>query len=155
MVDLTSIATVTSSLNAAVNIAKAAVGLRDAELLRAKVLEMQGEISAALGGACAAQMDQLTLIDRIRNLESQIADLEAWAAKEERYELYQWPVGSFTCRQKHGVQPLKVAHEVCTNCFEHKRLSVLQPSQESWYVTLFCPECRTHFRTKPISMGRS
>ena len=152
MVDLTSIAVVTNSLNAAVSIGKSAMGLRDAETMRAKVIEMQGEISSALGGAVSAQMQQLELIESVRKLQAKIADLEAWSAEKEKYQLHEWPTGNFSYRLKESVQPSRIPHHLCTNCYNQGISSILQRDDELHNMRLGCPRCKTIIKigSKPI-----
>lgn len=64
-----------TSLNATLSIAKAMVGLRDAESFRAKSIEMQQTILDALDNGIAAREAYATQLDRIRALEAEVASL--------------------------------------------------------------------------------
>jgi hypothetical protein len=78
MPDMSLIAGTVSSLKLAHDMAKALVTIRDATMLNEKVIELQRVILAAQSDALAAQSDQFSLLDRIRDLEKEIADLKAW-----------------------------------------------------------------------------
>ena len=94
MVDMAAIAGAATSLKTAIDISKIALSLRDESLIRTKVLEMQGEISSALASAIAAQTDQLAILQRINDLEKEVAQLKAWDADKQRYELQNVGLGS-------------------------------------------------------------
>ena len=120
----------------------------DATRRNAAVIELQEQI---LG----AQAAQTTLIENIRKLEEQIADLEAWSAKQKRYELYEWESGSFSYRLKEGMEPAEVAHHACTNCFEQSTISIFQPNDnENMYRRfLRCARCKLEIDIGPKSPG--
>jgi hypothetical protein len=81
------IAEAVTSLKTASDIAKTLIGLHDSHAIQAKVVELNGIIISAQTSAIAAQSNQFTLLQRIGELEKEIANLEAWTAEKERYEL--------------------------------------------------------------------
>ncbi|MGD0189769.1 MAG: hypothetical protein ABSD74_03395 [Rhizomicrobium sp.] len=66
-----------SSLKTAADIAKTLMGLRDESQIRSKVIDLQSTIIAAQTAALESQTEQSQLLRRVRELESQIATLEA------------------------------------------------------------------------------
>jgi hypothetical protein len=72
-----------TSLNATMQIAKAMVGLRDAEAFRAKSIEMQQTILDALDNGIAAREAYTSQLDRIRTLEAEMTSLKAWDAEKQ------------------------------------------------------------------------
>jgi hypothetical protein len=87
MPDIADFAAAISSLKAAFEIAKTLVNARDAGVVRSKVIELQREILAAQASAVSAQSGQLAMLDRVRDLEKEVADLKAWDAEKEKYQL--------------------------------------------------------------------
>jgi hypothetical protein len=87
LVDMSAIAGAAGALKSAYELSKAAVGLRDAALIREKVIEMQGEISSALAGAITAQTDELAMLKQVQALEAEVARLKAWEGEKPKYEL--------------------------------------------------------------------
>ena len=69
-----------SAAKAAFDIAKGLKDLDDRTRRNAAVIELQEQI-------LAAQAEQAAAIERIRHLEKQVADFEAWDAEKKRYEL--------------------------------------------------------------------
>ena len=142
MVDMAAIAGAASSLKAAVDIGKLAIGLRDAEMMRAKIIEMQGEISSALASAIAAQTDQMTMLQRVNDLEKEVANLKAWNTEKDNYELTTIARGATAYMLKPDVRDSKPPHWLCTQCFEDRRRSILQLVNEiggHWIYN--CPGC--------------
>lgn len=144
MVDMASFASAISSLKTAGDIAKALVGLHDAQAIQSKVIELNGIILSAQQGALAAQSDQFTLLERVRNLEAQIVKLEAWNAEKNRYELTEVGTGVFTHVLKASMKGAQPIHCICSECFERGHKSVLQWAGNLYgSVTLKCPKCKT------------
>jgi len=95
MVDIAAIAGVTSSLKAIGDIAKAMMGIRDGAMLQAKAVELNAIILSAQQHALEANNERFALLERVRELEKQNADLEAWNSEKQRYELKDVGRGSF------------------------------------------------------------
>jgi hypothetical protein len=69
-----------TAAKAAFDIAKGLKDLDDRTRRNAAVIELQEQI-------LTAQAEQAAAIERIRHLEKQVADFEAWDAEKKRYEL--------------------------------------------------------------------
>ena len=145
MVDLMAIAGLVSSLKAATDISKTMVGLRDAAMIQSKVIELQGVILAAQQSALSAQSDQFAMLERVRELEKQIAQLEAWDAEKAHYELRELSPGAFAYVLKASAKTGEPPHWLCAACYQHSHKAILQDSgrtpkgRESIYK---CPDCK-------------
>ena len=151
MVDLGSIQAAIGGLQAAGNIAKSMIGNRDATALQAKTIELQKAILAAQDSALTAKTDQASLIDRIRDLEEEVARSKTWDAEKERYELIQ--VGdrsTLAYTLKEGVESSEHPHQLCTNCFTDGKKSILQEEVHSVgrAHVLVCHRCRSEIYTR-------
>lgn len=124
--DLGSIQAAIGGLQAAGNIAKSLVDLRDISMLQSKTVELQSAILAAQSSALTAQSEQFGLIDRIRNLEEEVRRMEAWETKRHRYELKEITAGTFAYALKEGVQPPEPFHRACANCYARSEIYILQ-----------------------------
>jgi hypothetical protein len=71
-----------SSIKAAFDIAKGLKNIDDATRRNAAIIELQEKI-------LSAQAAQAELIEAIGELKSRVAELEAWDAEKQRYELNQ------------------------------------------------------------------
>jgi len=115
-----------TSLNATLSIAKAMVGLRDAEAFRAKSIEMQGLILESLSKSIEAREAYSAQLDRIRALEKEVADLKDWGAEKQNYELKPIGNGSVACMLKPDKRGAEPPHWLCATCFEKGKKSHLQ-----------------------------
>jgi hypothetical protein len=127
MPDMSAIAGLVSSLQAATEISKAMIGLRDGAMIQSKVIELQGVILAAQSSALAAQSDQFTVLERVRELEKEMANLEAWNREKERYELTTVGSGALAYKLKPEAQGAEPEHYLCATCYQAHRKSILQP----------------------------
>lgn len=151
MVDMAAIAGTASALKAAYDLSKAAIGAHDAAAIRAKVSELQGEISSAIASAIAAQTDQLAMLKRVVDLEKEIADLEAWEAEKSRYELVRFDPGILVYSLKPDDEKGEPPHYLCAACYTNGRKSFLQATTELKMRLRFhvCPTCKTGYAFGP------
>ena len=125
-IDIGSLAAVGSALRSAGEIMKTMVGLRDGVLLQAKAIELNAEIITAQGAALTANANQFTLLDRVRDLEKEVADLKAWRAEKKKYALQQIAPGAFAYVIKPEVRGAEPMHLLCATCYNQGLKSILQ-----------------------------
>ncbi len=148
MIDIGSMAAVAGSLKTAGEIAKAMVGLRDAAVVQSKVIELQGVIMSAQSSALTAQSDQFALLERVRELEAQMAELEAWESEKQRYELKDYGGGTFAYELKEPEVSGEPPHRICAACYQKGQKSILQfshISQANHRHIYDCNVCETRF----------
>jgi rubrerythrin len=155
MVDMAIIGGITSSLNAALNIAKAMLSIRDQALIQEKIIELTGQIIAAQQSAMTTNAAQLDLLEQIRSLEKKIVDMETWEAEKLKYELKSVSRGARTYVLKSEMQASEEPHWICAACYQNGKKFILQcrgrvfqihgygPSEEIWE----CPSCKTEIQT--------
>lgn len=148
MVDMTSISSAVLSLKAATDIAKSLMDLKASSAIQGRVIELQAEILAAQSSALAAQSDQFSLLQRIGELETDMAELEAWNAEQKRYKLTNFGGGTFAYELKPEEALGEPAHRICANCYQKRTRSILQSHGTTYGMQelMFCPECKTEFR---------
>jgi hypothetical protein len=147
MVDISSIAAALSSIKAAKDIAQSMIGLRDTAAFQAKLIEFQSKIIDANNAAFAAQEERTELIEKVRQLEKQVADLTAWETEKQRYELIEVSEGAFTYvlkTERRGGEPI---HWLCASCYQNNKKSILQLAERNvghgGQMHLWkCPSCR-------------
>lgn len=104
------------------------------------VIELQKEI-------LTAQMQQATLVERIRELETQVAGFEKWDAEKDRYALTDFGGHSFAYSVKPEAANGEPPHRICPNCYEKRQKAILQfrfnaaSGRERW----ICNGCKTEF----------
>jgi hypothetical protein len=91
--DITLIQSAITSLNTASNIAKGFLELKSISDVQGKVIDLQSAILSAQSSALAANSGQMIMIEEIRTLKEEIANIKAWEAQKKRYKLIKpWPV---------------------------------------------------------------
>ena len=121
------IAAAITSSQAALNIAKAMVGLRDAEMMRSRSIELQGLILESLSKSIEAREAQSAQLDTIRALETEVARLKDWGAEKQQYEMVAIGRGGTAFMLKPESRGSKPPHWLCPNCFENGKKSFFQP----------------------------
>jgi hypothetical protein len=155
MVDMALIGGLANSLNVALNISKAMLGIRDQALIQEKIIELTSEIISAQQAGVAAIVAQTELTERIRTLEKQVADFEKWETEKQWYDLKQVDVGAFAYSLKPDAPGTEVPHWICTTCYQNRKISIfLQQAlrirspgeQRDIWV---CPVCSTKIGVSP------
>ena len=161
MIDIGSAAALVSSLKAAAEITKAMIGLRDASMIQDKVIELNGVILSAQSSALEANAAQFTLLDRVRELEEEIARMKAWETEKQHYKLEAVDRGAFAYVPKPEMQGTEPPHWLCTNCYDKGHKSFLQFKEQTRepsgrrgnYSKWVCGSCRSevtvHYDKKP------
>jgi hypothetical protein len=154
MPDISAIAALISALNSAKNIAQAMIGLRDSAAFQSKLIEFQTKLLDANNAAFAAQDERSGLIEQIRRLEKEIADLRAWEAERQRYQLIEVGPAAFAHVIKEDMRGGEPVHCICSECYQRGQKSILQ-SEGNYYgtVTLSCPQCTSKVRANEEHPG--
>lgn len=134
-----------TSLNAALNIVKAMIGLRDAEAFRAKSIELQGVILEAMGQAIETREAYAAQLDRIRALEAEVAGFKAWGAEKENYELKKLWSGAVTYMLKPEARGAEPPHWLCPQCYAGSKKGFFQPKYDritAGFRQYACSRCK-------------
>jgi hypothetical protein len=136
------------SLKAAAELAQVLIGLKVSAEVREKAIELQGQISSALTSAISAQTSQMELLERVRDLESQLKGFEDWEAEKERYALAQTSMaGVVRMLKKSAMQPGEPPHALCPHCYEKRIKGYLQPILGQTRNSGFqCTACTTVYK---------
>jgi hypothetical protein len=152
MVDMAMISGAMSALRAAGDLTKLIIASHDANVMREKAVELQTQILTAQQNALTAQSDQFMLLERVRQLEKQIADLEAWDTEKQRYKLEIVARGAtvYALKEKDGGP--EPPHWICSTCYQNNKKSVLQagppgkPGADFRMTIWKCNPCGTEIR---------
>jgi hypothetical protein len=139
MTDALAITGMLESFKAIAQIGNALLKIRDADMIKAKLIELNGEILSAQTSALAANADQFALLKQVSELEKQVAELEAWDAEARKYVLYNLRAGlpmptampgvqgeAFVYRLKTQGSSGEPIHFLCANCYQDRHKSILQ-----------------------------
>lgn len=120
-----------SAVKAAFDLAKSLKEINDAAVRNGVVIELQEKI-------LSAQEAQTALIERISNLEKEVAGFEKWDTEKEKYELKEIYPSSFAYSIKEDTRGAEPPHLICANCYEQRRKSILQKHLSNY---LKCANC--------------
>jgi hypothetical protein len=112
-----------SAFKAAMDITKGLKDIDDRTRRNEAVIELQEKI---LG----AQSAQAALVEKVSDLEKEMARLKAWDAEKQRYKLEELRPGVVAYSLKEDMANGEPAHKLCTACYEVGFKSFLKP--ETW-----------------------
>lgn len=128
------------AIKTAFDIAKGLKDIDDAARRNAAVIELQEKI-------LSAQQAQSELVDRIRELQTQVASFEKWDTEKERYQLIDFGGNTFAYVLKSDTARGEPLHRICPNCYERRTKSILQFRGKNAFSQdiYFCVACKTEF----------
>jgi rubrerythrin len=154
MVDISAIAGALTSLKASKDLLEAMVDLRTAGAFNEKRLELQSKIMDAQSYVFTVNEERAALVERVSDLEKQIAGMETWEAEKQRYKLKDIDPGSFVYALEGSMSRGEVPHWICTRCYEDGKKSILQylgfgqTGADLRVNRWSCPVCSTIFRAR-------
>lgn len=123
--DIGSIAAAVASLKTAGDIAKSLLELRTLAEVQAKAMDLNGKIIDAQHQVFAANAAQTTLVERVRDLESQIARMKDWETEKKRYRMSAPATGAVVYALQREMSSGEPPHYLCANCFKQGKPSLL------------------------------
>lgn len=122
------------------DMAKGLKDMNDATVRNAAVIELQEHI-------VSAKEAQSTLLDEIRGLKTQMAEMETWEAEKKRYELTDFGGGTFAYRLKETMSGGEPPHRICAHCYEDGHKAILQFRNKSAFQQDIykCVRCSTQY----------
>lgn len=150
MVDLGSIAAAANSLRIAAELTKGFLKLQSMAEVQAKVIELQSAILSAQSSALEANTEQAAMLQRIHDLEKEVAQVKAWETEKQRYQMVS-PYGGMTVYAvKKSMSNGEPPHYICANCYHNGKHSILQNGQDkNGWTLLVCqnPACKAQAPT--------
>ncbi|MFV3367545.1 hypothetical protein ACNFH5_05120 [Pseudomonas sp. NY15435] len=134
-----------SSTQTATDIARALVELRDGELIRSKVFDLNQSLMSLQQQLMTAQVQQMEMQQRISDLEAALRKAQERNDDRSKYQLVRLPAGgmAYECMEPGS------HHFVCSNCFDQGEKSVLHLHYLAIGSNYSCPRCKTvarHYR---------
>lgn len=134
------------SVKAVSELAKAAGSITNHNELMAAVADVNSKLMEATAVALASQERHSELLNRVAQLERELADLHARHRQAERYLLHKFPTGSLAYRLKDEHESLEPAHYLCAKCVDEGGHTKLQPWANR---RLKCFTCDTVIQVEP------
>ncbi len=120
------------------DMAKRLKDINDAAIRNGAVIELQEKI-------LAAREQQSALLERISELEKQVASFEKWETEKKRYYLQEIYPRNFAYAINENARDAEPTHLICATCYEGGKKSILQKSSA---VHLSCPVCKSIIQFK-------
>lgn len=136
-----------AKLQSALDLTKATFGLRDPDEYRVKALELLEAMLSAQESALRVREAHSALIQRIRDLEAEVAELKAQKGEAERYQLKDYGGGTYAYALKPEEARGEPPHRLCAACFNKGQKSILQFAYNTGdgRQGFDCPECKQKF----------
>lgn len=107
------------------DMAKALKDINDAAIRNSAVVELQEKI-------LTAQAAQAQLIERIRELEEDVASFDKWDTEKERYHLiHAYRGGSVVYALKPEAAKGEALRWICASCYQQRKKGILQRAEFS------------------------
>jgi hypothetical protein len=137
-----------SPLKTAGEMAQGLIEIRDTVKFGDAVIKLQAQIMSAQQGALAAQSRETEMTEEIRSLKTHVAELEAWDAQKDRYDLKRLEPGVFVYSLKPDMAAGEPPHYICQTCYQHGKRSILQSlGAYNGQEKFDCHECKTRLAT--------
>jgi hypothetical protein len=142
-----------TSLKTALDIAKALWTINDAAERNSKIIDLQRAIGDAQLSAINAREAHAAQIDRIRELEQEIARLKAWEGEKQRYEMKVPQAGVTVYALKPSMADGEPSHWLCANCYQQGKKRILQGRGDGMFsISWGCPDCKATLIAEPGTM---
>lgn len=114
--------------------------INDATVRNSSILDLQQKI-------LDAQSQQTALIERIAQLERQVASFESWDREKSRYQLTDFGSGTFAYALKPEARNGEPDHRICPACYQRDRKAILQFTGRNVMMqdVYRCSECEEEF----------
>lgn len=147
--ELGSISAAVTSLKMAGEIVKGMISLKTTAEVQAKAIELNQQIISAQHAIFEANATQSALIQKIGDLEKQIARMGQWEEQKQRYKLTDpWRGAAQVYGVKASCKESEEPHWICTKCYDDGRRSILNPMRDSkYFVLMICPTCKAQIHT--------
>ena len=128
------------AIKTAFDLAKGLKDIHDIAVRDWIAIELQKEI-------LAAQAAQFSLVERVRDLEAQVASFEKWEAEKKRYALKDFGGNTFAYELKPEEAGGEPVHRICPKCYAKGHKSILQSEgKDSVERDMYrCTECKTEY----------
>jgi hypothetical protein len=108
----------------------------------AEIADLQSALIEVQQGIMAANQTHAADVERIRDLEEEVARLKAWDGEKGRYELKAVYAGATVYARKPDNTEAEPPHWLCANCYQDRKKSFLQVTRRVGGEHLWeCPNC--------------
>lgn len=145
-----------ASAQAAKDITQSLLTLRGEEAVRSRVFDLTQSLMELQQQLMNAQLEQMQLIKRVKELETAVADASEADDQKHMYQLHEFDNHTFAYTLKPEHQVDGPVHYLCSNCFEGGERVTLQMFGGVGFATRKCPRCKTcvSYESRPMPTVR-
>lgn len=125
-----------SALKSALDMTRGLKEINDAAIRNSAVIDLQDKI-------LSAREAQTALLERIGELEKQVATFENWEAEKQNYQLVTIYEDTLAYARKPDPNGTIPPHFLCTTCYEDRKKRILQRADAAHVA---CPDCKVRLR---------
>lgn len=147
--DVGSIASAISSLKSAIDLVKSFYGLHSESEISTATGKLNQALLETQNLVFAAYATQATLINRVRELESEITRMKDWNTEKQRYKLAAPFPGCMVYAVQKSMCNGEPAHYLCATCYNKGEASILQcreggrTKEGNQHSSFFCHVCKS------------
>lgn len=132
-----------ASTKTAADIAKSLMTLREEDVIRSRVFELNASLMELQQQMMTAQREQMALIDQVAELKEALRVTNAKSQVLDQYKLLSAGPGQVVYTLKDEFKEGQPPHFCCTNCYDDGKRSILKgaPSREG-RMFFYCPGCK-------------
>jgi hypothetical protein len=108
-----------SAFKAMFDAAKGLKDINDTTIRNGAIVELQEKI-------LTAQAQQTALVERVSELEKEVAAYKDWDREKERYQLTDFGCGTFAYSLKPNMANGEPPHRICAQCYQGRHKGFLQ-----------------------------
>ena len=134
---------------------KAIIGIRDEVLRNEALAKLLREIMELERKLRASEEEKAALVEKVRTLETEIAQLKAQRGDLDRYELQDIGGGAAAYMLKPDARGAEPAHWLCPSCYSQGKKAMYQRSVRFSQGTVYrCAQCSGHVTTREVPAWR-
>lgn len=131
--------------------------------MQAALLAINSQIAQAQSSSIAAQQLHSSALDRVRELEGQVAKMKDRSKECARYTTDQTDTGVTVYVLKSEKKAGQITHQACPNCFGEGKVRLLAPTHETKYWSSRelhfrvheCASCNAKFEYDGVASRRA
>jgi hypothetical protein len=142
MISLTSVSSIVGAFKSIKEAAESLVTIRDQATIMGTIGDINSKLIDAQNGIFAVNEERSALVQSVRDLEKEIADMKTWENEKQRYQLVALAPNIMAYQLKPSEHSTEPPHLLCANCYTDGKKSFLsQPVRGSHVDRFKCNRC--------------
>lgn len=132
-----------ASLKTAADITKSLMTLREEDVIRSRVFDLNASLMELQQQMMTAQREQMALIEQVAELKDALKNSQIKSDLLGQYELLSVGPGKVAYTLKQEFKEMQPAHFCCTNCYDKGKRSIFEGEKPfNGWMSFLCPDCK-------------